>query len=187
MTLRALLFDVDGTLVDTNEAHVSAWLDAFAELDYRVGHDRLALEMGKGGDLLVTSVLGRDVERLQGDKLREAHGKAFHARIEREGVKLFPGVDELVEAVRAHGLRTAIATSASREDLGRIERLIGRSFATLVDEVATGDDAAISKPAPHVVEAACAKLGEDPLACAMVGDSPTTPRLLARLASRSSA
>jgi HAD superfamily hydrolase (TIGR01509 family) len=171
MAIRALLLDVDGTLVDTNETHVLAWLDAFESFKYRVGHDRIADEIGKGGDLLVADVLGRDVERLHGDALREAHRDAFKARIEREGVAFFPGAEVFLGAARARRLHTAIATSSSRADLALLERHLERSFASLVDKVATGDDAPVSKPAPHVVEAACAMLGEDPLACALVGDS----------------
>ena len=171
MTLRALLLDVDGTLVDTNEAHVLAWLEALEAFDYRVGHDRIAREMGKGGDLLVPDVLGPDVERLHGDGLRKAHTEFYKKRIERDGASLFPGVDELLEAIRGAGLSTAIATSSSRDDLALLERALGRSFESMVDKVATGDDAEVSKPAPYVIEAACAMIGEDPLACAMVGDS----------------
>lgn len=171
MTLSALLLDVDGTLVDTNEAHVLAWLEAFQSLKYRVGHDRIAEEIGKGGDLLVPDVLGRDVEEKEGEKLREAHGDFYEERIERDGAALFPGVDELIAAIRAAGLGVAIATSSTKKDLALLERAIGRTFASMVDAVATGDDAEVSKPAPHVVEAACRKLGVDPLACALVGDS----------------
>jgi HAD superfamily hydrolase (TIGR01509 family) len=171
MTLRALLLDVDGTLVDTNEAHVLAWLEAFKAFDFRVGHDRIAEEIGKGGDLLVPDVLGRDVDEKEGEKLRKAHGDFYKKRIERDGASLFPGVDELLSAIRAAGLRVAIATSSKKNDIELLERAIGRTFASMVDEVATGDDAEVSKPAPHVVEAACKKLGVDPLACALVGDS----------------
>lgn len=171
MTPRALLLDIDGTLVDTNEAHVAAWRLAFAGFNYRVGHDRIADEIGKGGDHLVPDVLGHDVERLHGEALRAAHKEAFRARIERDGAAFFPGVSALFDAIRARGLRTAIATSASRDDLALLERHLGRTFASMVDKVATGDDASSSKPAPHIVEAACAMLGEDPLACALLGDS----------------
>src|SRR4051812_2733563 len=105
MALRALLLDIDGTLVDTNEAHVAAWRRAFLRRGYRVGHDRIAEEIGKGGDLLISAVLGRDVERRHGDALRRARRKAFRARLARRGVTLFPGVLELIDAVRARGLR----------------------------------------------------------------------------------
>lgn len=171
MALRALLLDIDGTLVDTNEAHVGAWRRAFARFDYRVGHDRIAEEIGKGGDLLISAVLGNDVERVHGEALRRARRRAFRARIARRGVTVFPGLAGLLDAVRARGLRTAIATSSSREDVALLEEHLGCSFASMVDSVTTGDDAAVSKPAPHVVEVACAQLGEDPLGCALLGDS----------------
>jgi HAD superfamily hydrolase (TIGR01509 family) len=171
MTPRALLLDIDGTLVDTNEVHVAAWRLAFAGLGYRVGHDRIAREMGKGGDRLIADVLGDDVERAHGEALRAAHREAFRIRIERDGVAFFPGVVPLLHALRAHGVRTAIATSSSHDDLDLLEAHLGCTFGAMVDKIATGDDAAVTKPAPHVVEAACRVLGEDPLACALLGDS----------------
>lgn len=171
MTLRALLLDVDGTLVDSNEAHVLAWLEAFKAFEYRVGHARIAEEIGKGGDLLVPDVLGKDVDEKEGEELRKAHDDFYKKRIEREGAKLFPGVDELLRAIKKAGLATAIATSSGKAGLELLEKAIGRKFASMVDKVATGDDAEVSKPAPHVVEAACEMLGVDPLAVALVGDS----------------
>ena len=64
MALDALIFDVDGTLVDSNEAHVEAWRQAFAEHGWRIPADRIRREIGKGGDQLVPSILGRGVELL---------------------------------------------------------------------------------------------------------------------------
>lgn len=171
MTIHALMFDLDGTLVRSNDAHVDAFLEAFDRCGYRVGRARIEAEIGKGGDLLVPAILGADVDEAHGDEIRSAHRDAFRARIEREGVQLYPGVDQLFDAVHARGLRTALATSASREDVELVERLIGRRFASMVDVIATKEDGAVSKPAPHILQAACAKLGEEPLACAMIGDS----------------
>lgn len=171
MTIRAILFDLDGTLIRTNGVHVGAWLDAFKAFDYRVARDRVEVEIGKGGDLLVTSVLGREAEKKHGEALRKAHAKAFKERIERDGVSFFSGVDELLSDVRERGLRTALATSSSPENLKVLERQLGRSFESMVDVVTTKEDASVSKPAPDILEAACSKLGEEPAGCLMMGDS----------------
>jgi beta-phosphoglucomutase-like phosphatase (HAD superfamily) len=69
MALDAMIFDIDGTLVDTNPAHVKAWYEAFVSCGYRVAPDRIAVEIGKGGDLLVSAVLGRQAPRIIGGVL----------------------------------------------------------------------------------------------------------------------
>jgi len=171
MTVQALLFDVDGTLVRTNAAHVDAWLDALSAFRYRAGRACIEAAIGKGGELLVPTVLGRGAEALYGEPLRRAHHDAFRARIEREGVTLIEGAEGILAEARRRGLRTALATSSKHEDLELLEELSGCRFTSWVDAVATADDAPASEPAPHIVEAACEKLGEDPLVCAMVGDS----------------
>jgi len=171
MTIRALLFDLDGTLVRTNDTHVDAWLETFNAFGYRVGRARILPEIGKGGDLLVPSVLGADVEAEHGEAMRKARQDIFRKLVESRGVQLFEGVHRLLDEVRGRELRTALATSASPQDLQLVERLGGCSFRSMLDVVTTADDAAVSKPAPHILEAACEKLGEDPLACAMIGDS----------------
>lgn len=68
--LSALILDIDGTLLDTNEAHVEAWVEAFAARDYRMPADRVRIEVGKGGDQLVPSVLGAEVANREGEELR---------------------------------------------------------------------------------------------------------------------
>ena len=79
MRFRAIIFDIDGTLVDSNEAHVEAWHLAFAAHGHDVPHERIRVEIGKGGDKLVPSVLGDDVEKRQGDSLRDRQSKEFLA------------------------------------------------------------------------------------------------------------
>src|SRR5688500_10374561 len=75
--LGGMIFDIDGTLIDTNPSHVEAWIEAFAGLGYRIPADRVEREIGKGGDQLVPSVLGAEAERRDGDRLRAAQRDAF--------------------------------------------------------------------------------------------------------------
>ena len=77
MALDAIIFDVDGTLIDTNASQVQAWSNALDTHGYHVSPDRIAVEIGKGGDKLVPSILGDDAEKKHGDSLREAHSEAF--------------------------------------------------------------------------------------------------------------
>ena len=77
MALDAIIFDLDGTLVDTNGLHVEAWHRAFARRGYTVAHDRIWPEVGKGGDQLVPAILGPGAEKRDGDALRDAWVKEF--------------------------------------------------------------------------------------------------------------
>lgn len=169
--IRGLLFDLDGTLVRTNEGAVDTWLQAFRSAGFSVGRERVEREIGRGGDLLVSEVLGVDVEAARGDALRAAKAAAYATWLAEHPVELERSALELLRDARAAGLRVALATSSSEEDLGRLEARLGLRFADVVDEVATFSEGDTSKPAPDVVEKACAALGLDPLHCALVGDS----------------
>src|SRR5688572_1273807 len=95
MTTRGMIFDIDGTLVDTNPAHVEAWQRAFHRFGYEVPVQRIIPEIGKGGDKLVPSVLGQQAEERHGEVLRKAQKEEFLAIAKREHFRLFPGVAEL--------------------------------------------------------------------------------------------
>lgn len=172
MTLDALLLDLDGTLLDTNLLHARAWAAALERFDLRVPVERVAEEIGKGGELLVPALVGRRVEEEKGDALREAAEEIFVALIAEEPVPVLPGVAELFAAARDRGLLTAIATASKRSQLEEMVERAGLDLFALADEVVTDDDVERPKPQPDVVSAAVAKLGLSPAQCAMVGDTP---------------
>jgi HAD superfamily hydrolase (TIGR01509 family) len=171
MALKALIFDFDGTLVDTTALHARAWQQAFQEAGYAVGPDRIEQEIGKGGTLLVPDLVGERAENEHGDRLRRRHGEIYQAAAADASLQAFDGVIDLLDAVRDRGLKIAIATAASRVNL---ERSVERTLPGLldhVDAVVTDSDVTASKPHPDAVLPAVEKLGLHPAQCAMVGDT----------------
>ncbi len=171
MALRGMIFDIDGTLVDTNPAHVEAWRRAFKRLGYDVPRERIEVEIGKGGDLLVPSILGEDAEKRDGDALRKAQKEEFLSIAGRERFRVFPCVPELFQALRQRGIRTALATSSGQKHLQAICASAGIDLPSLADVLVTKADVEASKPAPDLVIVAWEKLELTPAECAMVGDT----------------
>ena len=172
MALDAVIFDLDGTLLDTNEAHAQSWVRSFERHGYKMFADRVRPEMGKGGDNLVPSVLGEDAEARDGKRLRDGTREEY-LRIARERrFRVFDGVEALLDALKARGLRLALATSSSDADLDATFASAGVDLRPRFDAVVTKSDVESSKPAPDVVLAAVRKLGLSPAQCAMVGDTP---------------
>jgi HAD superfamily hydrolase (TIGR01509 family) len=171
MALDGMILDIDGTLIDSNGAHVEAWVEAFRRLGYRIAPDRVTIEIGKGGDKLVPDILGASAEERDGDALRDAQKEEFLRIARGRRLPLFPKVRELLAELRSRGLRTALATSSSNEQLEGLFASAGVDLRELVDESTTADDAESSKPAPDIIQAAIAKLGLSPAQCAMVGDT----------------
>ena len=171
MPLRGIIFDIDGTLVDTNPAHVDAWRRAFQRLGYDVPVSRIVVEIGKGGDLLVPSILGEEAEKRQGETLRKLQKEEFLAIAERESFRVFPCVPELFHALHERKIRTALATSSDKKHLSAVCRSAGLDLPSLADILVTKDDAEASKPEPDLVLVAWETLAVGPTECAMVGDT----------------
>jgi len=167
----AVLFDLDGTLVDSNGLHVDAWGEAFADVGLRVGRERIEAEIGKAGDLLVPTIAGADFDREQGEAVRRAHDIAFRRAVDARGVRLFDGALGFLSNVRQRKLHSAIATSSSKVNLHLLESKLHLRFDRCVEIVTSDGDATKSKPAPDLVEIACSRLGVLPANAVFVGDS----------------
>lgn len=170
--LRGLIFDLDGTLVDTNAMHVEAWWRTFREFGYEVARERIFPEVGKGADKLIPSIHGEEVDARLGDEMRKRVTERWIQLASGRRFRVLPGAVELIERARRHGLRTALATSSYAEQLDATLESAGVDFRHLVDAVVTGSDALNTKPDPDLVVASVRRLRLPPEQCAMVGDTP---------------
>jgi HAD superfamily hydrolase (TIGR01509 family) len=167
--LRAVLLDVDGTLLDSNDVHARAWVDVGQELGYAIAFGEVRWLIGMGGDKVLPRLTGLSEESEEGERVLARRGEIFRERY-LPSVQAFPGAHELVGRLRADGRKLVVATSASEEDLAPLLRQGG--LAELLEQATNADDADESKPAPDIVEAALAKAGEPASRVVMLGDTP---------------
>lgn len=159
------IFDVDGTLVDTNYHHALAWSRAFLRFDITLPVWRIHRHVGMGGDHLVAAVAGHTVERRYGDDLRQAWEEEFDNLIEE--VRPFAGAHDLLVEVKRRGFRLVLASSGQRRHVEQLLDLIdGRKLA---DQWTTSEDAERSKPDPDLVKVAMERA--DGVSGVMIGDS----------------
>lgn len=165
-----MLFDVDGTLVDSVELHAGAWHRALARYGKHVPYEDVRAQIGKGGDQLVKVFLTDEEQARFGDALREEEADLFRREF-RGRSRPLPGARDLVARVRADGKRVALASSGKADDVAFYRDLLGLDG--LPDAGATtGDDAERSKPHPDIFQAALARAGVRPEEAIAVGDSP---------------
>ena len=159
------IFDVDGTLVDSNYQHALAWFRAFRRFDMTIPIWQLHRATGMGGDMLVAHVAGDKAEEQHGDQLRDAWEEELTPMIGE--IQPFDGARELLQAVKIRGFRIVMASSGNEKLVDTFLDLFGGK--DLADAWTTSADAEKSKPAPDIIEAALASVGGG--AGVMVGDS----------------
>jgi HAD superfamily hydrolase (TIGR01509 family) len=171
MPVRAVIFDIDGTLIDSNEFHIAAWREAFAATGHGVPAERIRPQVGKGGDQLVPAILGDDGERRDGAAVRERHEAAFLEAARREHFQVFPNVQDLLDTLRGRGIKVGLATSSKDKVVDAIQTSARIDLRALADVTVTADAADASKPAPDLVLVTLDKLKLDARECVMVGDT----------------
>jgi phosphoglycolate phosphatase-like HAD superfamily hydrolase len=164
---RAWLFDVDGTLVDTNDLHAAAWREAFLHFGHEISLEAIRWQVGKGGDNLIPSLLP-DLSEDEQAALEAWRGDLFKRCYMPRAIP-FEGVRDLFERIVTDGVRIVLASSSSEAEVAFYLGLIGAE--DLVTTSTTKDDADSSKPCPDIFEAALAKLGLPPAEAVVVGDS----------------
>jgi len=168
--IKAVIFDVDGTLVDSNDLHVEAWREAFRCYGKELSFEDLHGQMGKGGDQLMPVFCSQEELERFGEELEQKRVELFKSDY-LPRVRPFPRVRELFERVRAEGLQVALASSAKGEELEQHKRSM--RVEDMLETAASADDAERSKPHPDIFQAALAGLkGVAPAEAVVVGDTP---------------
>jgi HAD superfamily hydrolase (TIGR01509 family) len=167
--LRAAIFDIDGTLVDSVDLHALAWHEAFAHFGHDVSVDQARSQIGKGGDKLLPVFLSEEQRRDHGDALEAWRGKHFKARY-LSLVRPFSAVPDLLQRLADQGTKLAVGSSAKKDEL-EVYLEIAR-VADRFDVTVSSGDVESSKPDPDVFQTALRKLGVQPEEAIAVGDSP---------------
>lgn len=169
MPIGGVLLDVDGTLVDSNDAHARAWVKAFAANGIDVGFERVRRLIGKGGDKVLKEIAGWDEDRPEAKQVSDRRREIF-LREFLPSLHAFPRTRELLERMRSDGLRLVVASSAKADELERLLDLCGAR--DLIEEKTSSDDAERSKPDPDIVAAALGQIRLPASGVVMLGDTP---------------
>jgi HAD superfamily hydrolase (TIGR01509 family) len=162
-----VLFDVDGTLVDTTYLHTVSWWEAFRQFDHRVPMALIHRSIGMGSDKLLDHLLGPERDRAEDDRLRHAHDTLFLGYAER--LTPLPHAADLLRACAERGLRVVLATSAAEHEVRALRAALDAD--DVIDTVTSSADAQRSKPAPDILVAALEQSGLSAERVVFVGDS----------------
>lgn len=168
--IEAVIFDIDGTLVDSVDLHARAWQEAFRHFGHEVQFEEVRSQIGKGSDKLIPHFLSPDENKKIGEELDKFRGELWKTKYLHQ-VKPFPKVRELFQRIQQDGKQIVLASSAKGDELQTYKQIA--NIEDLIQEETSSDDVESSKPDPDIIHAALGKLGNpDPEQVMMVGDTP---------------
>src|ERR1700685_4084307 len=118
----AVIFDIDGTLLDSVDLHAQAWQEAFRHFGHEIPFQEIRSQIGKGGDQLLPVFLSEQELKEKGEPLQEYRGRLFKEKYLHR-VKPFPGVRDLFQKIKSNGQQAALASSAKGDELKVFERI----------------------------------------------------------------
>jgi beta-phosphoglucomutase-like phosphatase (HAD superfamily) len=168
--IKAFIFDIDGTLIDSNDFHAKAWEKALATQGKNISFQKIRPHLGKGSDQLLPEFLTKkEIEEL-GETISQSRGEIFK-REYMPRIRPFPQVRELFKKIREAGVRLALASSSKKDEVEEYKTIA--QIDDLVEKSTSADDAEESKPEPDIFQAAMNLLGNPPKnAVLVVGDTP---------------
>jgi HAD superfamily hydrolase (TIGR01509 family) len=168
--VKAVIFDVDGTLVDSVDLHAKSWQDVFAEFGHEFPFEKVRSQIGKGGDQLLPVFLSEKEQAEKGKAISSRRAEILKQRYTQQ-IRPFPKVRDLFERLQQDGIKCVLASSAKKDELQTYKKLV--QIEDLIDEETSSDDAEKSKPYPDIFQAAIQRLpGIDASDMLVVGDTP---------------
>jgi HAD superfamily hydrolase (TIGR01509 family) len=165
----AVIFDIDGTLVDSVDLHAQAWQETFRHFGREVPFPVLRHQIGRGADQLLPLFFSSEELERFGKEL-EKHRSGLYKRLYLPDVKAFPKVRELFERIKSDGKLIALASSSAKEEADYYKHLA--NIEDLVEAEVCSEDVENSKPAPDVFTVALRRIGRDSHDVLVVGDTP---------------
>ena len=168
--IKAFIFDVDGTLINSNDFHAEAWQKALAKKGFDIALGKIRAQIGKGADTLLPEFLTKEEVEKYENELGDLRTEIFRNEY-LDRVKPFPKVRELFEKIKADGHKIALASSANEDEVEAYKKIA--NIEDLVEKTTSADDAEKSKPHPDIFDAALELLGNPKLETVLVvGDTP---------------
>src|SRR5215212_7580822 len=179
---RAVLWDVDGTLIDSREYHWLSWHGALAAENFPLTREQFGRTFGRRNEEILGGYFP-SYDAAEIARLGEAKEVAYRALVRERGIELLPGVRVWLERLRAEGWLQALASSAPRLNLDAIVHALG--LEDFFSAIASAEDVTEGKPDPQVFLSAASKLGVGPSACVVVEDAPAGTEAARRAGMRS--
>jgi HAD superfamily hydrolase (TIGR01509 family) len=183
VTARAALWDLDGTLVDSKDAHFHSWREALAREHYDLTYERFLETFGRRNDSTLRLLLGADLPDAEIDRIANAKEEKYRADVRAGGAELLPGAADWLERLAAEGWRQAIVTSAPCQNAETLVEVLG--IARYFDAIVAAEDVRVGKPDPEGFLLAASRLAAPPSRSVVLEDAPHGLEAARRAAMRS--